>query len=321
MEDFNLFLSNKNSLDKYNSNNVSQFTNLIYPPIKFDNIADWNVALRSIILPFRLSDISEHLKNPVDYVFIWEVTKLNPNYKTTNTENEEILNNIENQRYLLDRRPVTYKSHQLFQKTSKQIYNIMKNSVILGMATPPGQPPKGPLLTVGQFQALNQVSNDVIVLNKIINKNISLNNGIWQNIVKIELFLNTNAQDLLGLQDSSYVLFQVDENANKMSDKIYIVGNKKIDMNFHIPTYVHVYTDIIHPVRYGSNYVNLLDILSIDARNGFVERKRTELLHHKLKKNIINDVSITITDDKHEILKNHSEDVILCLHFTKKNNV
>ena len=51
--DFNIFLSNINSIDKYIDNIPSKFTNDIVPGIQLNTSSDWEVALNSLILPFQ----------------------------------------------------------------------------------------------------------------------------------------------------------------------------------------------------------------------------------------------------------------------------
>lgn len=113
--EFQIYLSSKNSIDKYPSNHASVFTNYFYPPIIFENINQWKVSLRSLIMPYRLIDLIENIKNPVDYRFSFTTTKLNPNYdSSSNAANDENTG-----RYILDRRLVSIHSHELIQKNPK----------------------------------------------------------------------------------------------------------------------------------------------------------------------------------------------------------
>ena len=313
MEDseFQIYLSSKNSLDKYYANSASEFTNYFYPPIIFENITQWKVALRSLIMPYRISDLIESIKNPIDYIFSFTVTKINNEYDPSSN----IVNDTGTALYDINRRLVVLKSTQLIQKDSKEILTLIKNDVIHGKATQPGQKPRPAALTSAQFETFFFVSEKKLILNKILTRKVS-SGGIWKDIVKIEFNINKNGQNLLGLQENWYDLFLAND-ANIGNKKITIVSEKNVDMVSHRPNYVHAYTDIIEPIRYGSTNVNLLDVLPVSEDNRIVERKLSELIYHRIQKNNINDVSIKITNDKHEILKNHSEDVVVCLHFKK----
>ena len=50
MTEFNIFLTNNNSIEKYHFNNSSYFTNEIKPPLILRD-GTWYVALKSCILP------------------------------------------------------------------------------------------------------------------------------------------------------------------------------------------------------------------------------------------------------------------------------
>ena len=51
--EFNVYLSNLNCIEKYIENTPSKFTNDIIPPIQLNPPTNWEVALKSCILPFQ----------------------------------------------------------------------------------------------------------------------------------------------------------------------------------------------------------------------------------------------------------------------------
>ena len=82
--DFNIFLSNINSIEKYIDNIPSKFTNDIVPGIQLNTSTDWEVALNSLILPFQGFN-SKFLIDRKLYQIAWVITENGRNRSTTKT--------------------------------------------------------------------------------------------------------------------------------------------------------------------------------------------------------------------------------------------
>lgn len=84
-----------------------------------------------------------------------------------------------------------------------------------GKTSQPGQKAKPTLLTQAQFNIFLFVSQDRLIVNKLLTSRVS-RAGILKNLIKIELTLNKHAQNLLGMQDYWYDLYVVSStNVNK----------------------------------------------------------------------------------------------------------
>ena len=78
-----------------------------------------------------------------------------------------------------------------------------------------------------------------------------------------------------------------------------------------------LYSDIIQPTRFGSQFINVLDIVPFGSSIS-IDRKLNKISYKTLNKNIINDISIIIQDPTFRIMENESQDCVLSLHFRKK---
>ena len=79
--DFNIFLSNINSIEKYIDNIPSKFTNDIVPGIQLNTSSNWEVALNSLILPFQGFN-SKFLIDRKLYQIAWVITENDRNQTT-----------------------------------------------------------------------------------------------------------------------------------------------------------------------------------------------------------------------------------------------
>ena len=147
--------------------------------------------------------------------------------------------------------------------------------------------------------------------------------GSFKNIVSVVLVMNSNAQNLFGLESDAYNLYKVNPDVNNLvstSRNIIkqIVANKKIGVEITPSPHIKIYTDIIKPVNYGNQNLNILDILPFGNSKSY-ERKINELCYRTLNSNDIKNISIIIHDSANRILENYTEQIILNLHFRKKS--
>ena len=96
-----------------------------------------------------------------------------------------------------------------------------------------------------------------------------------------------------------------------------IIGNKRISLHAEEPTYIMIYSDIIQPSRFGSQFNNILDIVPFGTTIS-IDRKLNQISYKNLNKSIINDISILIQDPTFKLMENESENCVLSLHFRKK---
>ena len=118
------------------------------------------------------------------------------------------------------------------------------------------------------------------------------------------------------MDNQVYTVYEITPSINEILINT-IIGNKKISI---LPTptpFIVIYTDIIEPVRYGSQNLQILDILPF-GETRLHERKLNNLSYKTLSKNNIGDISIQIQNSSFKLLNNYSESIILCLHFRKK---
>ena len=75
---FYLFLNNNNSIKKYITNDVSEFTNDIIPPIVFSDPNLWEVCLSSCIIPFE-EYRSGNISSTESYDMLWRIEMVRDN--------------------------------------------------------------------------------------------------------------------------------------------------------------------------------------------------------------------------------------------------
>ena len=112
-------------------------------------------------------------------------------------------------------------------------------------------------------------------------------------------------------------MFGINTSLNEES-KHEFIGFKKISFDITTPSVIYIYSDIIKPIRFGNQQIQILDSLSVGGDTSIIERKNNHLTYHELLTGEINDISIKITDSTHELLINHANETVLCLHFKKK---
>ena len=83
--------------------------------------------------------------------------------------------------------------------------------------------------------------------------------------------------------------------------------------------HIKIYTDIIKPVNFGNQNLQILDILAFGVSKNY-ERKTNELCYRKINSNDIKNISIIIHDSANKILENYTEHIIISLHFRKRHN-
>ena len=80
---FNILLSNRQSIDKYPTNSISEFVNTIHPPIRFDNSQNWEVGIQSVLLPYKWIS-SDVISIPKKAALTFEIIKLKPSNDSNN---------------------------------------------------------------------------------------------------------------------------------------------------------------------------------------------------------------------------------------------
>ena len=139
--------------------------------------------------------------------------------------------------------------------------------------------------------------------------------GAFKNIVSIVLVLNDNTQNLFGLDSQAYNLYSVNSNARNL--KTQFTASKKIGVEVAPSPHIKIYTDIIKPVNFGNQNLQILDILPFGESKNH-ERKINELCYRRVNTSDIKNISIIIHDSGNRILENYTEHVILSLHFRKR---
>ena len=154
-----------------------------------------------------------------------------------------------------------------------------------------------------------------IVLTTRTSKSI-INTGPLKDLILMTMRLNRNMQNLLGLNESEYTLFE--RNPTSSGIPKTLIGNKQINIENKEPNYIMIYTDIVQPSRFGSQFINILDIIPFDSSMS-VDRKLNRITYKNINRNVINDISILIQDPTFKLMENESEDCVLALHFRRKN--
>ena len=310
---FNILLSNRQSIDKYPTNSISQFVNTIHPPIKFKNSQNWEVGIQSVLLPYKWIS-SDIISIPEKASFTFEIIKLkqstNSNIPTThpNVINVGTGTLADKALYL-----IKIDTDELIGLSSIQIYNKIIQTIIKTEKASNKLPKIGIKLLKQLFTYGFQ---KILLANRIHNK-IS-NIGVYKDLIKLNFYPDTFTKNILGLSENVYTLFDINDDLESSQKDKYIAGNKNIDLNFNITNYIYIYSDIIKAIRYGSQFIQILDVLPLGKNFDIIERKLTNIIYHTVALDSINEIAIKITDSSHELLVNFAEEMIINLHFRKK---
>ena len=281
--DFNVYLSNINSKQKYIDNTSSKFTNTLIPGIQLNPVTDWEVALKSCILPFHGFN-SKFLTERRMYTIAWVITETSRKRSIKSTHKVSIgISKI------FDSKPEAILKRFINEsetETGKSFFNYMLNVY------------EGFLVLTGRYDF---PPKEV---------------GAFKNVISIVMVLNDNAQHLFGLDMEAYNLYSVNSQPRNIITQI--VGSRKIGPDLIPSPHIKIYTDIIKPVSFGDQNLQILDILPFNASNNH-ERKTNELCYRSINSNDIKDISIIIHDSTNKLLENYTEHVIINLHFRKKN--
>ena len=287
--DFYLYLNNNNSIKKYITNDVSEFTNDIIPPIVFSEPNIWEVALTSCIVPFEEYRSGEILGNDT-FDVTWRIEMLKGN---------EIK---------ISQFTAAVNIHLILGKTPTEILKIIIKKCVLTSELPESF-----------FNRFLNIYGDKITITRYQFTEVDARGDNPLSMLKsVILYINPKMQKLFGLNKQKYDLFLIDNNKPLKSFNT-ILGDHKIGFALIPSKYIIIYTDIINKNRFGDRNLSILDILPF-GNSKLTERKLNERVYTTVKPNIIYDISIMIHDSTHGKLQNHAEDVVLCLHFRKKTD-
>ena len=279
--DYHVYLCNTLDGKQYNKNNISAFTNVLKPPLIFQDSNTWEVGLKSCILPFQ--SYSNTSSNNQIFEIIIIITKQESNGIKTYSHKLSF-----NHKLFINKKP---------EKIIKIIIDQMEK--ISGLKF---------------FSYFVNTQADHITITRLHVSEMSTQ-GTYSNIRSIAIILDSEGQNMFGLNSQRYFLYSVTNDGRDLSDTI--LGDKPINFNVTAPPYIALYTDIIQPVKFGSYNLQILDILPFgESKNP--ERKNNELTYKTVCKNIIEDISIFTHNSSYNPLENHAESVIICLHFRKR---
>ena len=168
--DFNVYLSNINSKQKYVNNSSSKFTNTLIPGIQLNPVTDWEVALKSCILPFH-GFSSKFLTERRIYTIAWIITETSRkrSLKTTHKVSIGISK-------IFDSKPEPILKRFINESetvTGKSFFNFMLNVY------------EGFLVLTGRYDFPPK------------------DTGAFKNVISIVLVLNDNAQHLFCFRHGS----------------------------------------------------------------------------------------------------------------------
>ena len=280
--DKHVYLCNTLNLEKFKTNNVNKFTNILKPPLIFEENTVWEVALKSCLLPFEPYQEKSSNNDILEIVLIIE---------------KKEGNDINKYQYRIS---ISYNT--LINKKPDRILKIIIDQL-------------EKIAKLKVFSQLLSLQVDNLVITKIIVSKLKTS-GIFTNIYSISILFDTKTQDIFGLNSQMYHLYSFNNEITR--DEINtIVGSKTINFEIKPSPYIIIYTDIIQPVSLASNNTSVLDVLPF-GESRTVERKYSDLKYIPVIKNIIEDISIYIQNSGFKILKNHAESALLCLHFREK---
>ena len=286
--DFHIYLTSRSSLDNYPRNHSSKFTNRLNPTIIFNNIQEWEVGLASLILPFQVEklEFSSDIEYNITIKKKW-FEKISPNSNDV-------------QFYDLDK-TVTLFPSDLVGLGSKRIYNIIVKKLAASIDI------KSNILET-YFLTFEK---DYLIINSHFQKK-PVHEDI-KDLLFLKIHFNVHTKNVFGFDNNSFILYDVQD--QPMVNQF--IGNKKINLNINHPNFILVYTDIVTTSQYGSQNITLLDVLPF-GESYTNNRKNNTITYKNISSNIINDISIILTDPSHDILNTYSEDCVICLHFRRK---
>ena len=286
--DFTVYLSNRNK-DIYKDNTVQSFTNNINPPIILDDSSTWEVALTSCLLGYEQLPFNTFIKKK----FTIDITtsKIISIRDNSEFKRESNLTTIE------------FQSDLFFNKSPEKIYKDIIEFIRIKLNK-----------SAAYVRNYISIHDGHIVLILRTSKSI-ISSGPFTNLTKLTMNLNKHMQQFLGLNDSKYTLFEVDTSSSGIPKTI--ISSKKISLKVEEPNYIMIYSDIIQPSRFGSQFINILDIVPFGTTIS-IDRKLNQISYKNLNKSIINDISILIQDPTFKLMENESENCVLSLHFRKK---
>ena len=256
---FDIYLSNTLNKDLYDGNTTSQFINVIKPPIIFQNSGEWEVGLKSCILPFQSYSDTSHGENIFELLWIIK-KKSHAGFKT-----------------LRHKISISYKV--FLNKTPEKILKIILEHT-----------EKITRIKNVFRDVLNVTDEHLAITRTLINEEKT--EGDLANIVSIILMMDKGAQYVLGFNSQKYIIYSTNGVAeDRITDTI--VGNKKVNFETIPSPYILLYTDIIQSVNFGSHRYQILDILPF-GKSKLTERKINEPSYRTVSKNVIENVSISI---------------------------
>ena len=289
--DFYIYLTSTSCIDKFPKNSSSKFTNRIFPQIIFKDIHEWEVGLISLILPFK----TEYMK--FDNNMQYEIKLTKKYFEKVSNNSDEI------QIYDLEK-TVFINPSELFNYGPKKFFTLFIKKIASEIDI------KSNLLET-YFLSYEK---EYLLISSHFN-NIPVHEDLKQ-ILFLQISFNVHAKKLFGFDTETFSLYDVQDEPviNRF------IGNKKINLDISHPNYILVYTDIVNTTQYGSQQISLLDVLPF-GESYSNERKNNIISYKNLSTNIINDISIIITDPSHDILNIYSENCVICIHFRKKGLV
>ena len=248
--DFHIFLNNNNSLKKYNTNNVSHFTNDIIPPIVFEDSNSWEVAILSCILPFESYSASKFTdKDTID--LLWVISEVE--------------------------QPDTVRLHRHLVKLPLHMLLGLKPEKIVKKIINASETVSGKISSFFN-QFLNIYGDKIAITQYFLKKPFDASSPHpFENVVNIDMIINENTQRLFGLDNQKYNIFNIDSERS-ISEVGTIIGDREIGFNLISTEYIIIYTDIIKHNTFGPHNLSILDILPF-GENRMCERKMNEPIY------------------------------------------
>ena len=281
--DFHVYLNNNNCLQKYPKNDSSEYTNDIIPPIILDEPNLWEVGVQSCILPFEAYKTA--IFNADTYDLMWNITR-------RHSENE-----IETTKHL-----VRIRMDQLLSLGPDSIVKKIINASELATNL------KGNFFN----QVLNVYAGKIVIVQSFLRDS----RKVFKNIINANFIINRNTQSLFGLDKQNYEVLNISAEREEVKVES-ILGTREAGLDLVPSRHITIYTDLIETNRYGPQNLSILDVLPF-GNSQMCERKLNEPVYSRVKKRVINDISVMIHDSRHRKLKNHAESMVLCLHFRQK---
>ena len=286
---FYIFLNNNISKKRYPQNNSSRFITDIFPVIQLDS-PSWEVAITSAIIPFDGFKETDKILDDKKFGIKWKITTHQDGYITDSKVKQEYNIEVEND--------------TLIGKTPEEIVKM----IVLHSAAKTD-------IKSDFFESFFTVYLGKIVLKSyILPRDWDL--GFNKNIIKVEFFPNKLSQKILSLNKRRYILYNINEDMSEPEINT-ILGENIIGDVLSPPKYISIYSDLIIGNRYGDQYLGIMDFFPIGISYSN-ERKISEAVYSSIRNNSIHNISILIYDEKNTPFNNHTQDIILTLHFRKK---